>query len=233
MFSSRMMPSIGWMRSSCMQTPTTRMRVSLGAIRIACSSMPGTPTASKITSGRIPSIARQASIAERLAGIDDDVGTELLRELAPLRREVRCDDRADAAHPQLGDACETDRPEAEHDRAVAAADAALGDGVHSHCERLGERRHVRRQSCGHLDRRHLVEHHQLGVAAVVDVREADAVQSVRVERDRHAHDHVADLQVVAPGAEVDHLAAELVTHHDVAARLERRQRHRRPAGVRR
>ena len=35
-------------------------------------------------------------------------------------------------------------------------------------------------------------------------------------------DDVADRQVVAPRPELDHLAAELVAHHDVALRLEQR-----------
>ena len=47
-----------------------------------------------------------------------------------------------------------------------------------------------------------------------------------IERDGQADDDVADLQVAAARAEVDHLAAELVAHHGVELRLEDRQLHR-------
>ena len=46
-----------------MQAPTIRIRLSFGAIRMVCSIMPGTPTASKTTSGFTPSIRRHAWIA--------------------------------------------------------------------------------------------------------------------------------------------------------------------------
>ena len=58
------------------------------------------------------------------------------------------------------------------------------------------------------------------VAAVVPVREPDAVEAVDVEGDRQRHDDVAGGQVVAPRPELDDLAAELVAHHDVALRDE-------------
>ena len=118
------------------------MRASFGAIRIAWSIMPGTPTASKITER-----ADSVRLAPRVDGrrdsrVDDYVGAELLGERAPLAGEVGGDDRADAAHLQLGDARQTDRAAAEHDRALVAGDAALGDGVHADGQRLGQRRDV-------------------------------------------------------------------------------------------
>ena len=57
--------------------------------------MPGTPTHSKITSGRLPATSRHASIG-LLAWVDDDVRAQASRA-APHRREVGGDDRLDAA----------------------------------------------------------------------------------------------------------------------------------------
>ena len=51
------------------------------------------------------------------------------------------------------------------------------------------------------------------------------VEAVRVERDGHADDDVADLQVLAAGPELDDLAAELVAHHGVGLRVEHDRRH--------
>ena len=44
------------------------MRVPLGAIRMQASSMPGTPTASKMTTGRVPSTRRHAAMAGSTVG---------------------------------------------------------------------------------------------------------------------------------------------------------------------
>ena len=114
---------------------------------------------------------------------------------------------------------------------------ALRDGVHADGERFGHRRDPVGEPGRHLDRHHLVEHHQLGVATGVDVREPDGVKAAGVERDRHRHDDVADRQVVARRPELDHFATELVTHHEVAGGLEHVRRsgsagsavHRRPS----
>ena len=67
---------------------------------------------------------------------------ELLGQRSPLRREVGGDDRADAAHLQLGDARQPDGPAAEHDRRSRCGDPALGHRVHADRERLGQRRHA-------------------------------------------------------------------------------------------
>ena len=78
-----------------------------------------------------------------------------------------------------------DRTAAEHDRALVAGDPALGDGVDADRERFGHRGDVGAKTVGDLDADHLVEHHQLGVAAVVDVGESDGVQA-RQHRTRRA-----------------------------------------------
>ena len=64
-----------------------RMRASFGAMRIACSIMPGTPTASKITS--VPHAVDLAPRLDRrrLARVDDHVGAELLGERRRLREK--------------------------------------------------------------------------------------------------------------------------------------------------
>ena len=82
----------------------------------------------------------------RLARIDDDVGAQLLGQLprfgeksaATIGPMPRIFSSAMHASPT--------GPEPEHDRRLAAGDAALGDGVHADGERLGQRGQVGRQA---------------------------------------------------------------------------------------
>ena len=98
--------------------------------------------------------------------------------------------------------------------------------MHAHRQRLGERSEFGGQTAGHLDAHHLVEHHELGIAAVVGVAKTDAVQPGVIERNGHRHDHVADGKVADALAEFDHLAAEFVTHHHVLLGHEHLHRYR-------
>ena len=94
------MPSIGWIVSCCMQAPTTRTRALRGAIRIACSIIPGTPTASKITSGLFPSTLRHASIACLAAGSTTTSQPSCSASARRFGEKSAADDRADPAHLQ-------------------------------------------------------------------------------------------------------------------------------------
>ena len=115
------------------------MRASRGAITIAWSIMPGTPTASKITSGSdaVDTPPRVHRSLDR--GIDDFVRTHLRGERSPRRREVGRHDRLDAAAAQVVDHREADRSAPQHDGGVARCDLRLHDRVDADRERLGER----------------------------------------------------------------------------------------------
>ena len=73
-----LMPSIGRIVSSSMQTPATTMRAPRGALRIRSSSMPGTPDA--LEDHRRPQVGGLAlRLDERaLARVDDDVRAHAL-----------------------------------------------------------------------------------------------------------------------------------------------------------
>ena len=171
---------------------------SLGAIRIAASIIPGTPTASKMTSGRVPSTSRQAIDGRPLGGVDDDVAPEVLGQRPPPGEKSA---PTTGPIPRRFSSAMQASPTGPRPSTIAAPgrDPALRHGVDADGERLGQRGQVRREAGGHLDGEHLVEHHQLGVAAGVAVGEPDRVDAVGVERRRHADHHVADASRSTPG----------------------------------
>ena len=207
---------------ACMHTPTTRMRASFGAMRIAWSIIPGTPTASKITSGRMPSTR-----APRLDRRCLDAGRPRRRRRAARpgpaasarsrrRRSGRCRGSfSSAMHASpTGPQPSTMALSPTAIRLLATACTPTASGSVS-AAMLGG------QAAGHLEREQLVEHHQLGVAAGVHVGEAERVEALRRRR-RPACDTTMSptFRLLAVRAEVDHLAAELVAHHRVVLGLE-------------
>ncbi len=78
------------------------------------------------------------------------------------------------------------------------------------------------------------EPHELGVAAVVDVRVcADRFDAGRRDRDRERRHEVSDPDrgAFGAGSELDDLGRELVAHHVVARRVERQRRADLPRGL--
>ena len=124
-------------------------------------------------------------------------------------------------HLEVGDTCQPDRAEPEHDRRVLPGDPALVHGVDADREWLGQRRERRRHTAGDGDRQQLVQHQQLGVAARVAARVSDGVDAIDVEHGRHADDHLPGREIAHVRSDLDDLTAELVAHHGVGTRLER------------
>ena len=142
------MPSIGRIRSSSMQTPTTTTRAPRGASRMICSSSPGTPTHSKITAAAAArATSRQASIAGRCAGSIDHVRADA----APRARgaSARSRRRRSARRRAASSAAITARPTGPQPITSGASPGSrrgLRDRVQPDGHRLGQRRVLGRRA---------------------------------------------------------------------------------------
>ena len=175
-----------------------------------------------MTAGRAPAAACQASTARVAARVDHHVGSEALGERAARRREVGGDDRLGATEAERRDHREAHRAAADDEGRVARLEAGLHDGVQADGHGLGQRGVLGREAVRHRQQEELREDHRLAVAAGIVVRVADGLDASRSDRERHRHDaRPRGVHALRVRAEVDHLGAELVSHHHVARDVQR------------
>ena len=187
------MPKNGVIASGCMHTPTTTMRLCVGATPQHLVDHPG--HADRPRTRRAGGRRRRArpGLERRLVRrVDDLVGAHRRGQRAAGRREVAGDDRLDAAQAQGGDDGEADGSAAEHEGAVAGADARLVDGVQADRHRLGERGVAWVEAVGHLEQQQRRQQHPLAVPAREQVGVGEVLDAGRREHDRHRRDDRAD-----------------------------------------
>ena len=100
--------------------------------------------------------------------------------------------------------------------------------MYTNCQWFGHGSKFGRQTVGHFDAHHLVDHDAFAVSTGVLIAETNAVHALFIKCHRKADDDVALFEVVDAGADIKNFATELVTHHGVAMWFEHDGR----AGVR-
>src|SRR5579875_2939255 len=114
----------GWIVSGSMHTPTTVTVVPRGTSRSSASITPGTPTASKATSGCRPSTRRHASSSGSRRGSTTSVAPSLE---AMARRAGEGSAATTGATPAIDSAAITARPTGPHPATAAACPAPMPD----------------------------------------------------------------------------------------------------------
>ena len=219
------MATIGLMRSSSIETPTTTIRDWRGSFANDLLQYAGHSDALEDGRRAQPPQPEPGVEAGALRGIHHHVGAHALGQRAPHGGEVGGHDGLDIREAKPRDDGEPDGTAAHHDGRVAGLDVGARDSVNAHRHGLGQRGVLGRQAVRHGNQHRLHQEHALGESSGHVVRIADAVKLGAPNQERGVDDARA-LRMLATraGPMVEDLRAELVPHDDVPRKVHHRGR---------